>query len=187
MEDQDIIKLFMTRSELALIALREKYSKYCSVIAFNILGNTEDAEEILNDTLFRVWNAIPPECPGNLRAFMGRITRNLSLDRYEKSKAIKRGGGQFVTILSELNDCIADKRNPFNELVETEAITTALNVFLSELNSEDRHLFIRRYWNADSIKAIAANTSMTVGNVKTKLSRLRIKLRKHLESEEIIL
>jgi RNA polymerase sigma-70 factor (ECF subfamily) len=77
------------------VAIGDKYSKYCRVIAVNILGNAQDAEEVLNDTYNRVWNAIPPQRPNNLRAFIGRITRNLAFDRLEKANAKKRGGGRF--------------------------------------------------------------------------------------------
>jgi RNA polymerase sigma-70 factor (ECF subfamily) len=187
MDDNEIIGLFWERSESAISALSEKYSRYCRVIALNILGNMEDAEEILNDTYNRIWNAIPPERPNNLRAFIGRITRNLSLDKLEKAKAAKRGGGQFDALLSELEECIADSRDSFGELIETEAITVALNAFLSGQTAENRRIFVRRYWRAASIEEIAADFNMSVGKAKTILFRMRNKLRKHLESEEIYL
>ena len=185
MDDGEIIGLFWERSESAISAISEKYSRYCRVIALNILDNIEDAEEVLNDTYNRVWNAIPPERPGNLRTFTGKITRNLALDKSEKSRAVKRGGGQIDAILSELEECIADNRNHYDEMMESEAITSALNAFLFELNAEDRRIFISRYWMADSTKNIAADMKKSEGNVKTILYRLRIKLKKHLKSEDI--
>jgi len=187
MDDTDIIDQFWERSESAITALGDRYSKYCRVIAVNILGNAEDAEEIVNDTYHRVWNAIPPERPTNFRAYIGKITRNLSFNRLEKDKAKKRGGGQLETILSELEECIADNRNDFDEMVEHDVITTALNAFLSEQSTENRRVFVRRYWRAASIEEIAADFNMTVGKVKTILFRMRNKLRKHLESEGIYL
>jgi len=185
MDDKDIISQFWERSESAIAMLSEKYSKYCRVIAVNILGNAEDAEEVLNDTYLRVWNAIPPERPNNLRAFIGKISRNLSFNRLEKEGAQKRGGGQFETILSELEECIADSRNDYDELAESEAITAALNTFLSEQKPENRRIFVRRYWRAASIEEIAVDFGMTAGKVKTILFRMRNKLRKHFESEGI--
>jgi RNA polymerase sigma-70 factor (ECF subfamily) len=187
MDDKEIIDCFWKRSESAIAALGEKYSKYCRTIAVNILGNAEDAEEVLNNAYNRVWNAIPPGRPDNLRAFIGRIIRNLSLDRLEKDRAIKRGGGQFNALLSELEECVVDSRNPFDELIETETITAALNVFLSEESVENRRIFVRRYWRSASIEEIAAALNMSVGKVKSLLFRMRNKLRKHLESEEIFL
>ena len=187
MDDKEIIEQFWMRSESAIVAVGDKYSKYCRVIATNILGNAEDAEEVLNDTYNRIWNAIPPERPNNLRAFIGRIARNLSFDRLEKEKAKKRGGGQFDAILSELEECISDSRNSFDELAESEAITAAMNTFLSEQKGENRRVFVRRYWRAASIEDIAVDFGMSVGKVKTILFRMRNKLRKHLESEGIYL
>ena len=167
--------------------LDDRYSKYCRVIATNILGNAEDAEEVLNDTYHRVWNAIPPERPNNLRAFIGKITRNLSFNKLEKERAKRRGGGQFDSVLSELEECIADGRNIYDEKAESEAITSALNTFLTEQNAKNRRIFVRRYWRVSSIEEIAADFDMSVGNVKTILFRMRNKLRKHLESEGIYL
>ena len=187
MDDKDIINQFWERSESAISMLSDKYYKYCRVIAINILGNAEDTEEVLNDTYHRVWNAIPPERPNNLRAFVGRITRNLSFNKLEKEKAKKRGGGQLEVILSELEECIADSRNDFNELAEQEVITAVLNTFLSEQKAENRRIFVRRYWRAASIEEIAADFGITVGKVKTILFRMRSKLRKYLESEGIYL
>ena len=185
MNDKEIIDLFWKRSETAIAAVGDKYSKYCCAIAFNILGNAEDADEVLNDTYARVWNAIPPERPGNFRAFIARIARNLSLDRLEKETAAKRGGGQLDAILSELEECVADSKASFDERAESEAITAALNTFLSEQATEHRRIFVRRYWRAASLEEIAADFGMSVGKVKSILFRMRNKLRKHLESEGI--
>ena len=187
MDDSEIIEQLWARSESAINAINTKYYKYCRAIAYNILGNAEDAEEVINDAYYRIWNAIPPERPNSLRAFIGRITRNLSFDRLEKAKAEKRGGGQFDALLSELEECIADSRNYFDELIETEAITVAMNAFLSEQSADNRRIFVRRYWRAASIEEIAADFDMSVGKIKTILFRMRKKLRNHLESEGIYL
>jgi len=187
MDDNEIISRFEKRSESAIVAVEQKYSRYCAVIAFGILGNDEDVKEVLNDTYSRVWNAIPPTRPNSLRAFIGRITRNLSLDRLETAKAERRGGGQFNAILSELEECLTDGRNAFDELAESEAITAALNTFLSVQNPENRRIFVRRYWRAASIEQIADDFGMSVGKVKTTLFRMRNKLREHLVSEGIYL
>ena len=187
MDDNEIIDQLWARSESAINAINTKYYKYCRAIAYNILGNAEDADEVINDTYYRVWNAIPPERPNSLRAFIGRITRNLSFDRLEKAKAEKRGGGQFDALLSELEECIADSKDSFDAFIDTEAITTALNTFLSEQRTENRHIFVQRYWGAANIEEIAADFGMSVGKVKTILFRMRNKLREHLESEGICL
>jgi len=185
MDDNEIIDRFLERSESAITALGDKYSRYCRTIAVNILGDNEDAEEVLNDTYYRVWNSIPPERPYNLRAYTGKITRNLSIDRYNRVNAEKRGGGRIDAILSELDECIADKKNTLENLVESKVITAAINSFLVGQSIEIRCVFIRRYWRAASIEEIAEDFGMSVGKVKTMLFRTRNKLRKHLESEGI--
>ena len=187
MDDREIIDLFWARSELAITAISDKYSKYCRAIAFNILGSDEDAEEVLNDAYIRVWNAIPQERPNDLRAFIAKITRNLSINRLEKEKAKKRGGGQYDAVLSELEECIADRNSSPESLAESETIIAALNSFLSGQSAENRRVFLRRYWRAASIDEIAADFNMSRGKVKTILFRMRNKLRKHLESEGVYL
>jgi RNA polymerase sigma-70 factor (ECF subfamily) len=185
MDDREIIELFWARSESAIAAAGEKYSKYCRAIARNILGSAEDADEVVNDMYGRLWNAIPPGWPDSLRAYAGRITRNLSLDRLDREKAKKRGGGQFDTILSELEECTADSKNTIDGLADSEAITAALNKFLSGQSAENRRVFVRRYWRAAAVSEIAADFGLSAGKVKTILFRMRNKLRKYLESEGI--
>jgi RNA polymerase sigma-70 factor (ECF subfamily) len=187
MGDAEIIERFWGRSESAISAINDKYAKYLRTIAFNITGNSQDAEEIVNDTYNRIWSAIPPKRPDNLRAFAGKIARNLSIDRLEKETAAKRGGGQIALILDELEDCVADSRSAFERTTEAETITNALNLFLSEQSAENRLIFVRRYWRAVSVEEIAADLNISIGKVKSILFRMRKKLRKHLESEEIYL
>ena len=101
MEDVEIIRLYWARDESAIPAAAEKYGNYCASIAQNLLGNREDAEECVNDTWLRAWNAIPPQRPGILSAFLGTITRNLALDLFQRRTAQKRGGGT-AAVLEEL-------------------------------------------------------------------------------------
>ena len=84
MDDGQIIDLYWERSETAISETANKYSKYCHTIAFNILHNNEDSEEYVNDTYLRAWGAMPPKRPNRLSTFLGKITRNLSLNKYEK-------------------------------------------------------------------------------------------------------
>jgi RNA polymerase sigma-70 factor (ECF subfamily) len=185
MNDEEIIEQFCGRTESAIDAINGKYEKYLRTIAFNILGNSRDAEEIINDTYYCVWNAIPPERPNNLLAFVGKIARNLSLKKLERERAAKRGGNQVELILHELEDCIGD--NSFDNAAESEAITDAINSFLAKQSTENRVIFVSRYWQAVSVEEISDNLAFTVGKVKSILFRMRKKLRKHLESEGIYL
>lgn len=184
MQDEEIIRLFWQRSQLAIEKTAEKYGSYCHTIAGNILSNPEDSEECVNDTWLRAWDAIPPQKPGKLSAFLGRITRNLALNRREKYRAEKRGGGEYPLALQELGDCVPDRAgDPCDRL----HLSQVLNRFLASLQPKARHIFLRRYWLFFSIREIAEFYALSESSVKMSLLRSREALRKALEKEEICL
>jgi RNA polymerase sigma-70 factor (ECF subfamily) len=187
MEDDEIVELFWQRSETAISEAERKYSKYCHSIAFGILRCREDAEECVNGTLARAWSAIPPTRPSVLRTFLGKITRNLSLNALQKMNAAKRGMGQMPLALSELEECIPDTGCLDVRSVKEESITKTINGFLGRCDASERKVFVRRYWYASSIKEIAADYGMSVNKVKSMLFRLRKRLRTELEKEGITL
>ncbi|MDR1541145.1 MAG: sigma-70 family RNA polymerase sigma factor [Clostridiales bacterium] len=187
MEDDEIVELFWQRSESAIAATQIKYSKYCRSIAYSILRNYEDAQECVNDALVNVWNAIPPARPSVLCTFLGKITRNLSINALEKLKAQKRGLGQVPLVLSELDECVGQAECEALQRAELEAITDAVNAFLEQLDAEKRKVFVRRYWYASSLEEIACDYSMNVSKVKSILFRLRKKLKRELEKEGVSL
>lgn len=184
MEDKRIIKLYFERSEKAIAETARKYGRYCHYIAFNIVGNDSDAEECVNDTYFRTWNTIPPKQPKELKTFLGKITRNLALNKYEKMSAQKRGAGQIPLILDELYECIPDK-NADEKIVEDIIIKRTIDAFLSELQTDSRKIFIRRYWYMCSVKEIAQEYGISESKVCVSLYRTREKLKKKLEEEGI--
>jgi len=181
MEDEKIIELYWNRDEEALRLTNEKYGFFCFAIANNILRSEEDSKECVNDTWFKVWLVIPPQRPSFFKAFLGRITRNLSLDRYRRSRAAKRGGGMDA-IYEELGECIGAEDPDRAEML---AITDALNRFLQGISHDSRIIFVRRYWFADSVKQIAQRYGMGESKVKSSLMRSRAKLRQFLEEEGI--
>lgn len=184
MEDLQIIQLFFDRSEEAITALSEKFGRYCSTIAHNILGDASDAEECVNDALLHVWNSIPPKRPDSLKAFVGKITRNLALDAYDKRTTQKRGGGQVALALDELAEVVGKDADPA-EHMEAEELAALINNFLATLPEEKRVLFMKRYWYLDSVRDIAIDQAMTESNVKTTLFRIREQLREELTKEGI--
>ena len=111
MDDNTIVQLYWNRDEKALSVTAEKYGSYCLSIAKNILGNYEDAEECVNDTYLNTWKSIPSNRPQMLSTYLGKITRNLSFNRYKKNKADKRGAGQVAVVLDELSELIADSNS----------------------------------------------------------------------------
>ncbi|MDR0445649.1 MAG: sigma-70 family RNA polymerase sigma factor [Oscillospiraceae bacterium] len=186
MDDSEIIELYWARSETALRETERKYAKQCHSVAYNILKNREDAEECVNDTLERAWNAIPPARPEKLAAFLLKITRNLSLDRYDAAHAQKRGSGSVAAAIDELAECLPDASANPDAILEGSDITAALNAFLSTLSPETRRVFMRRYWFADSINDIAQGYGLAEAKVKSILFRARKKLKSDLDKEGII-
>ncbi|MDE7326547.1 MAG: sigma-70 family RNA polymerase sigma factor [Lachnospiraceae bacterium] len=183
MEDEKIVALYWERAEEAIAATEEKYGKYCSYIACNILNNREDAKECVNDTWLRAWNAIPPGRPGHLATFLGKITRNLAINRLEKERAKKRGGGKMEVFLEELSDCLFAGHT--GEETADFIIRDAMDRFLSALPAESRKLFVRRYWYFSSIREIAKDYKISESKVKMTLLRTRQELKVFLEKEGI--
>lgn len=186
MEDDAIIQLFLERSEEAIEETKIKYGKYCHTIAYNILGSTEDSEECVSDTYLRLWNSIPPDRPTTLSAFIGKVTRNLALDRVRSRTAGRRGGGETALALDELEECISGG-DEMGRIDDSREIVEALNGFLGTLSSVERGVFMRRYWSMEPVASIAQRYGMSVSKAASMLHRLRGKLKKHLEREGIVL
>ncbi len=187
MEDSKIIALYNQRDESAIVETDVKFGAYCFIIADNILHSRPDSEECVNDTWLRAWNAIPPEKPNSLRAFLGRITRNLAFDRFRARKSEQRGKDEVVLALEELSDCIADRSSNVEEQAELRALGQSIDQFLSKLSSRDRNVFLCRYYYSYSTEEIAARFGMRENYLRNLLSRLRKRLKKHLEKEDFVL
>lgn len=184
MEDSRIVALYWERDESALTHTRVKYGAYCRTIAQQILHSREDAAECENDTYLRAWNAMPPDRPHGLRAYLGAITRRLSLDRWRGRTTQKRGGGEVAFSLEELGECVPHP-DSVPEAVEAGELAAILSAFLRSLPSAECDVFLRRYWYFDSMAQIARRYGYSESKVKMTLSRTRDKLRVHLEKEGI--
>lgn len=180
MEDSKIIELYFARSENAIPETEKKYGAYCKTIAKNILQSEEDAEECLNDTYFAAWNSIPPAVPEKLSLFLGKITRNLSLNRYRKNKTQKRGGYENSAVFEELNEVVSGN-DDVEKNYERREVLLAMNEFLGTLSEEKRSIFICRYWYFDSMENIAKRFGKKESGIYSELERTRKKLRKYLK------
>ena len=183
MQDEEIVELYWQRSDRAIPESERKYGRYCHSIAYRICQSSEDAEECVNDTWFKAWNAMPDARPSILSAFLGAVTRNLALDRYRLSNRGKRGGGETMLALEELQDSIPSPSRPEEKLEEQE-LARAINRFLSDLPAEDRKLFVARYWYLTPIRELAEKSGYTQGKIKMKLYRMRNALRRSLEEAD---
>lgn len=181
MEDHQIIALYFRRDEAAISETDRKYGPLCRRVAVNILTIREDAEECVNDAYHAAWNAIPPEEPRSLGAFLGRIVRNLSISRWRAGRAKKRFDG-METLLSELDDCVPGGED-VSGAVERMALAEVISRWLESLPREDRSLFIRRYWYGEAVRDLAAERGRSPNQTAQRLRRLRLSLRKALEAE----
>ena len=183
MEDQTIIELYFRRSERAIDETVSKYGPYCRAIAQNVLTLPEDAEECVNDTWLAAWNDIPPSRPDSLRAYLGRLTRNLAISRWRALRAQKRFSG-MEELLSELEDCLPAPGG-VEEEVERAELSAALRAWIDSLEPAERRLFVRRYWYGVPVKQLAREAGVSQNAMAQRLLALRRKLRNRLGQEGI--
>ncbi len=184
MEDSKILDLFFERSEQAIMELDHTYGAAVRKTARNLLRDPQDVEECVNDAYLGVWNSIPPQRPAPLVSYVCRIARNLAVSRLRSETAAKRSSSLDL-VLEELEDCIPAKTDVEGEL-EARELVRVIDRFLEGLSYTDRYLFVRRYWFADPIREIAAQTGLRENRVSVRLFRLREKLRKHLQKEGLL-
>ena len=182
MEDQKIVDLYWQRSENAIKETSTKYGRMLDGISYSLLSSREDAEECVNDTYLEAWNKMPDDRPAYLGAYLSRIVRCISIDRFRASHRQKRG--EAVELTDELADCIPSGMTPEEEY-ENGRIAKVINKFLFELDEEKRRIFVRRYFYSDSVADIAERLRIGQPKVKTTLHRLRSELRDYLEGEGI--
>ena len=182
-EDEKIIDLFFNRSEKAIQELDIKYGKVCHKLSYNILNNKQDAEECVNDAYLGAWNAIPPTRPNPLLSYIVKIVRNISLKIYWRKEADKRSG-HYKIALEEIEGYIADQKTVEDE-IEARELARIIEEFLDTLTVENRVIFMRRYWFADSYKDIAELVGISEKNISVRLTRIREKMKQYLIEREV--
>ena len=180
MEDEQILDLYFRREETAITETDRKHGPFCRRMAGKFLSDRRDAEECVSDTWLAAWNQIPPERPLCLRAFLGRIVRNLSISRLRQNSAAKRGAGLEV-MLSELDECVPSA--DFQRQLEAEELADLIRRWLDGLSQEERVLFVRRYWMGETVKDLAAFHGGTANQMARRMQRLRQSLKEWLEQE----
>lgn len=182
MDDARIVALYWDRSDEAIPETASKYGRYLTSISYNILASREDAEECVNDTYHDAWNSMPPHRPSILSTFLGKITRRISIDRWRKLTADKRGGGALALAMDELEECVSSSGSVEDE-IERKELARLFNDFLNLLPTTERRVFLCRYWYMDSIQSIAKQFGFSRSKVASMLHRIRAKLRTVLEKE----
>lgn len=185
MEDTHIVELYWSRSETAISETATKYEKYLFTISYGILSSAEDAEESVNDTYLDAWNSMPPHRPAFLSTFLGKITRRISIDRWRRRTAEKRGGGETALALHELEECVASRYTVEHEVEERELVQ-ALDSFLAQCSACERDLFVCRYFFLLSIAELCEKYKYSPGKTKSMLHRTRKKLLAYLQKEGLV-
>lgn len=182
MEDARIVALYFARDESAIGETRAKYGGVVTALASRLLDDRRDAEECVTDTYLAAWNAIPPERPESLKAFLGRLTRNLAISRFRKNRAEKRYAA-LEAQLDELAEMIPDRADVERE-IEGRELGRAISRWLDTLAERDRTLFVRRYFYGESLEELARDTGERSNTLAQRLRRLRLGLRESLAKEE---
>jgi RNA polymerase sigma-70 factor (ECF subfamily) len=180
MEDYQIVDLYWSRSESAIAQTEQKYGRMLTGISVKLVPTVQDAEECVSDTYLAAWNSMPDERPVYLGAFLSKIVRRISINKYRSAHTARRGGAG--ELIDELTDCIPSDCNLETEY-DNKRLAEALNTFLLSLDEQKRYIFIRRYYYSDSIADVAKRAGVGEGKVKTLLFRVRGELRKFLEKE----
>lgn len=182
MEDSRIVELYWSRSEDAIARTADKYGKYCYSIAYHILADGGDADEAVNDTYLGAWNAMPPHRPSVLSTFLGKITRRISINRWNGRRADKRGGGELPLALDELAEAVPSRDTP-EQAVTAGELAESIDRFLASLPQTERDLFVCRYWFLAPIAELGGKFGFSQSKTKSALFRTRSKLKAHLEKE----
>ena len=182
MKDEKIVSLYWQRDEAAIRETEEKYDRYLTKIAQNILNNHEDSRESVNDTYLAAWDSMPPHRPTVLSTYLAKLTRRISIDIFRHRNRQKRQASEYAISLSELEDCVSGG-NTTEEIVNVKLLADAIGIYLRTLPADARNLFIGRYYYLDSLKEAAAYCGMTESKAKSLLHRTRLGLKDHLTKE----
>ncbi|MBQ6811645.1 MAG: sigma-70 family RNA polymerase sigma factor [Agathobacter sp.] len=182
MTDEKIVSLYWDRDETAIAKTQEKYEHYLTKIAYNILQDMEDSAESVNDTYMYAWKSIPPHRPSVLSTYLAKITRRVSIDIFRKKHRDKRIPSEYVSSLSELEECISDTDST-EDMVDAKDLANTISAYLKTLSREARILFVCRYFYMDSLKDAAVYCGMTEAKAKSMLYRIRCGLKEYLSQE----
>lgn len=182
MEDAQIVSLYWDRQEGAIAETERKYDRYLTKIAYNILADLEDSRESVNDTYLAAWDSMPPHRPSVLSAYLAKLTRRISIDKFRYHSRQKRKGSEYTLSLEELGDCVSGG-NSTEELVNIKLLADSIGLYLRLQPEQTRNVFLGRYYFLDSVPEIARHCGMTESKVKTLLYRTRIGLKEYLRKE----
>ena len=182
MQDTDIVELYWNRDESAITETQNKYERYLTKIAYNVLEDFEDSKESVNDTYLAAWNSIPPHRPNVLSVYLGKLTRRISIDIFRKRNREKRKASQYALSLEELGECVPAPDGP-EQAMDSKLLADAINKFLRNISEDARNAFIGRYYFLDPLKTVAGYCGMSEAKAKSLLFRTRCGLKEYLKKE----
>ena len=181
-QDERIVELYWQRNEVAIRETEQKYGPYLTKIAYNILADLEDSKESVNDTYMKAWGSMPPHRPELLSTYLGKITRQVSIDTLRKRISLKHQPSEYTVSLYELEDCVTAGETP-EQTVELHLLAEAIAAYLCTLSPQARTTFVGRYYFADSIRELCDYHGMSKSKVESMLHRTRKGLKAYLEKE----
>lgn len=185
MDDLEIVSMFLLRNEQAVQNAQNRYGAYCRTIAMRILANEDDAAECVNDVWLAAWNSIPPNEPERLSTYLGKLTRNIAIDKVRSDRAAKRCTGEYALSLDELAEVLPDQRTTEKE-IQGKELERAVSTFVQTLPEVQQRVFLCRYWYFDPISEIAKRFGFSDSKVKSLLHRVRGKLKVYLKQEGLL-
>ena len=182
MEDTEIVSLYWDRDESAIRETETKYDRYLTKIAYNILADLEDSRESVNDTYMAAWESMPPHRPTVLSAYLAKLTRRISIDRFRYRTRDKRMASEYAISLSELSDCVSGG-NTTEEIINVKLLADTIGIYLRLQSPEARTAFLGRYYFLDPIREVARYCGMSESKCKSLLHRTRVGLKDYLRKE----
>ena len=182
MEDTEIVSLYWDRDESAIRETETKYDRYLTKIAYNILADLEDSRESVNDTYMAAWESMPPHRPTVLSAYLAKLTRRISIDRFRYRTRDKRMASEYAISLSELSDCVSGG-NTTEEIINVKLLADTIGIYLRLQSPEARTAFLGRYYFLDSVREVARYCGMSESKCKSLLHRTRVGLKDYLRKE----
>jgi len=184
MDDQAIVQKIWDRDEDGVADAKKRYEDYCIYIAFNVLHDRQDSEECFNDALLAAWRSIPPHRPENLKAYLGKLVREIAISRWRKNSRQKRIPSEITQSLDEIAEIVSG--GDLDAELEEAELSRQISKFLSSVSETKRNVFIRRYWYYDSVESICKRYGFGKSKVLMMLKRTRDDLARHLKKEGFI-
>lgn len=177
MKEAAMLQKIQAGDPSGLQALMDVYIPYVSVIVWNILRGAmppEDGEEVVSDVFLAAWDQASQLQPGHVKGWLGSVARH-------KAKNKLRQLRQTIPLEDDLLE-LPGPSTPWDAL-EQEEEQKLVRQAVDSLPAQDREIFLRYYYYAQTVKEIAIKMGLNESTIKTRLRRGRSKLKETLTKE----